>query len=54
MGINIDAESDSSVACCQVGDENKLIFQIEDRRQIKQLQIETSGKGKVQLIQIQH
>ncbi|XP_056009192.1 helicase with zinc finger domain 2-like isoform X3 [Ostrea edulis] len=43
MGINIGAQTENSISCCQVGVKNKLIFQIEDQRQLKQLEIETSA-----------
>lgn len=52
MGINIGAQTENSISCCQVGVKNKLIFQIEDQRQLKQLEIETSGKSKAQFIEI--
>jgi hypothetical protein len=47
MGINVGAESEKSISCCQFGVKNKMIFQIEDQRQLKELQIETSGAGKI-------
>lgn len=45
MSIKFETQTESLVFMEQVGDKNKMIIQLEDRRQTEQLELRSSGEG---------
>ena len=52
MDINLGRRTESLVFMKQVGDKNKMIIQLEDRRQTEYIELKSSGKGNPFVIQI--
>ena len=52
MEINLGTQTESLVFMEQVGVKNKMIIQLENRRQTEYIELESSGEGNIFVIQI--